>query len=247
VRVFAEKSAFAYALSNAPQSLLDFNDHPEGPITGTEFTKYGFVFRSPLNPPLGQLEIAPPASFSRSRYLNIDRYPGAPGDDGNDDSMIVEIVGDWTAVALEFIDADIPGSADVSLTFYGNSSNVIYSVTASNRNFTFVGIIAEEPIRTIVSTQAAWDGDDTAYDNFWLGKPAHVIIDPPSLSISGSPTGVLLTWPGSVGDYFLQATDVLEPGDWQSVQEAPVFLGGFFTVSVPNDRGTRYFRLKRAD
>ncbi|MCX7867538.1 MAG: hypothetical protein N2438_10490 [Limisphaera sp.] len=247
VRVFADKNAFAYALGEAPQARVTFDDLPEGPISGTEFTNAGFVFSSPLPPPAGQLEVAPADFFWSSPYLNIGKRPYAAGDDGENDSLNIDILGEWTAAALEFVDAWFPGNAVTTITFYGRSSNVLYTVSAQNRNLSFIGIIADEPIQWIRINEAANDADDVGYDNFWLGNPAPVAVDAPALGIATVPEGVILRWPASVGDYRLEASDSVETGAWEPVQEAAVFENGFMTVILRADREVRFFRLRKAD
>lgn len=232
---------------DAPRSQVTFDDLPEGPISGTEFTHAGFVFSSPLPPPAGQLEIAPADFFWGSQYLNIGKRPYASGDDGEDDSLLIDILGEWTAAALEFVDTWFPGNATTTVTFYGRSSNVLYSVSAANRNLAFLGIIADEPIQRIDVHEAANDADDVGYDNFWLGNPAPVVVEAPALGIASAPEGLSLRWPASAGDYQLEARDSATSGEWEPVPEVPVFENGFMTVTVHGDREARFFRLRKAD
>jgi hypothetical protein len=247
VLVFASKDAFAYVLTNSTQSKVDFDEYPEGPIAGTEFTNAGFLFTSPLPLPRGQLEVAPADFFWGSKYLNIGRRPYAPGDDGADDSLDVGIIGNWTAAALEFVDTSFPGNAVMTVTFFGNSSNILYTVSAANRNFSFIGIVADEPIRRIYIDEPANDGDDVGYDNFWIGNPSSIVAGALALAISNSSNGICLKWPASNGDYQLEATDLLAPVNWQPLPVTPVFQNGLFEVFVPVDRSTSFFRLRRLD
>src|SRR5690349_4985802 len=69
--VFTDSSAFNAALSGA-QSTLNFDSAALGSIAGNEFASQGFIFASPAGL---ALEVAPPASFAATNYLNIGERP----------------------------------------------------------------------------------------------------------------------------------------------------------------------------
>jgi hypothetical protein len=247
VRVFANKDAFALAISNAPRSSLDFEGFPQGPVSGTEFTNYGFVFRSPLEPPAGQLEVAPGEGFWPDQYLNVGKRPYASGDDGSNDSLDILVLGDWTALALEFVDTFFPGNGQTTVTFYGNASNVLVSTTSQNRNLAFLGVIADEPIRRVYVDEPADDGDDIGYDNFLLANPPPLAITRPTLAITNSPAGVVLRWSALFGDYALEVSDSLSTGEWMPVSDTPTYEDGEFRLTYSNEAETRFFRLRKLE
>jgi hypothetical protein len=162
VTVYTDEASFINALSGA-QSLLDFNTTALGPISGSEFSSSGFTFMSPLSGPPGQLEIASAAT----PFLSVGRQPGAPGDDGNNDSIEVGIVGDWRAVGFRFIDGLLPGGGE-SITFFGESDSIVYKRSPGDGATGFLGVVADAPIRRVSIIEATSDFDDVGYDNFRL-------------------------------------------------------------------------------
>lgn len=178
--IYTNEAAFVAALSG-PQSLVDFNSSPIGNINGNEFSAQGFIFDSPLSPPLGQLNIA--NYYASSNYLNIDRWPGAPGDDGNEDDLDVFIQGSWKAVGFRILDGSIPANGE-SITVYDTLNSIIYTRTTDP--VSYFGIIADVPIGKISINELRGDVDDVGYDDFRLGNQGAPIPEPATMLLIGS-------------------------------------------------------------
>jgi uncharacterized repeat protein (TIGR03803 family) len=73
---------------------------------------------------------------------------------------------------------------------------------------------------------------------FSVGLPAPVI-----LSLSGSGTNVILTWPNS--GYTLQSNSNLNSTAWSNVSPAAVFSGGLFRVTNPITGAKKFYRLSQ--
>jgi hypothetical protein len=182
LQIFTNETDFVNALSG-PQSLVNFNSSSTGNINGNEFSAQGFIFDSPLNPPLGQLSIV--NYSSSSNYLNIDRYPFASGEDGNEDDLDIFIQGSWKALGFRIFDGEIPQSNE-SITVYDQSNNVIYTRLPSDGAVTYFGIIADVPIGKVSINERAYDGDDVGYDDFRLGNQGAPIPEPATMLLIGS-------------------------------------------------------------
>ncbi|MBI2486546.1 MAG: hypothetical protein HYW01_06240 [Deltaproteobacteria bacterium] len=235
--IFTDEVSFVSALSG-PQSVVDFNSSSTGPISGNEFTAQGFIFDSPLASPLGQLEIAPPSFFASSNYLNIDRRPFAPGDDGNEDDLEITIVGNWQAVGFRIIDGD--NLSGESVTVFDQSGGVIHMTTSGPTSF--FGIITDVPIGRVFVDEAAFDSDDVGYDNFRLGNAVNdadgdaagcplACVPPPSYMVSW--------WSGDSNANDIQdGNDGMLQGDTTfaagKVDQAFSFDGSGDFVSVPD-------------
>jgi hypothetical protein len=175
--VFTDPAAFAAALSG-PQTTLNFDSAPLGGITGSEFAAQGFTFSSPAGL---AMEVAPPSSFAVSNYLNVGERPFQCCSDNNNDSLDITITGDWSALAFSFIDGAVPGNASESITFYGNSGNVLYTRAPGDSATSFIGIVSDQPIRRALVIEAANDGDDMGYDNFVLGNAVLSAVPEPEM------------------------------------------------------------------
>jgi hypothetical protein len=167
--VYTNEAAFIAAIAGRTQSVIDFESSPQGDIDGTEFSAQGMTFSSPLAGEPGQLEVAPPDSFAATQYLNVGERPFVCCD-GDNDSLFVDIVGNWYAAGFGVVDSLVPGTAE-SIRFLGNSSNLLYLRTSADEAVPYLGIVTDEPIRRIVIVEAADDGDDVGYDNFRLAVP----------------------------------------------------------------------------
>lgn len=152
------------------------------------------------NHPAGQSGIAPGEGFRPSQHLNIGKRPYASGDDGSNDSLEVQVLADWTAMAVDFVDI-FSGDALTTVTFYGNSSNVICSTTDQNRKLTFLGVISEEPIQHVFIDEPGDDGMTSVTTTSCWPARHHWASSGPSLAISRLTGGVLLRWSVLFGDY----------------------------------------------
>lgn len=178
--IYTDEGAFMSALIG-PQSLVNFDSSPIGNILGNEFSAQGFIFDSPLDPPLGQLNIV----SASSNYLNIDRWPGASGDDGNEDDLDIFIQGSWKAVGFRIFDSAIPQNGE-SITVYDQSNNIIYTRLPSDGAVSYFGITADVPIGKISIDELKYDGDDVGYDDFRLGNQGAPIPEPATMLLLGS-------------------------------------------------------------
>lgn len=189
--VFTDDASFQAALSGS-QSILNFDSYPLGNITGNEFIGQGLSFVPRATGLPGQMEVAPPAFFSTTRYLNIGERPFVCCD-GQDDALTVNVHGNWRALGFSFIDGFIPSLGE-SITFYGDTANVLYMRSPGAGAVTFIGIIADENIRRVFIDEAPEDSDDVGYDNFTLGNEAvgAAVPEPSTLVLVGVGAGALL-------------------------------------------------------
>ena len=196
-KVFVEQETFLDAISNSggTGTLVNFDSSPLGPINGSEFASGGLTFSSPLAPPLGQLEIAPPDFFASSNYLNIDKRPFAAGDDRSD-SLTVDLAGNHNAFGFRVIDSVIPDSASESISVFSTNGDLIYKQSIDDGSLSYFGIISPYPIGSIVVEEADNDGDNVGYDDFTVGN-----VEPPT-PIVGTPENDVLT--GTNGPDILQ-------------------------------------------
>jgi len=69
---------------------------------------------------------------------------------------------------------------------------------------------------------------------------------PPSLSIQGGVgSSVALSWPVSGDNYALEFTDNLASSNWRAVTDSPTLSGNTYTLQIPADAGSRFFRLHK--
>jgi hypothetical protein len=66
------------------------------------------------------------------------------------------------------------------------------------------------------------------------------------LSLAAVPSGIQVSWPGSLSNYQLQSTDSLTAPNWTSVTNAPVLVNGQNTVILKPTAAQKFYRLQRA-
>jgi len=54
-----------------------------------------------------------------------------------------------------------------------------------------------------------------------------------------------LDWPVSGDEFRLEASDALSAGNWQTVTNSPTIISNLNTIQLPNQPGSRFFRLRR--
>ena len=81
---------------------------------------------------------------------------------------------------------------------------------------------------------------------FWGGAYAVQSIGAPFLSVTGSATSVLFTWPDANGSFVLESANSLTaPVTWFLVPNAPVDSNGQRSVTLPGTSGVRFYRLRK--
>jgi hypothetical protein len=65
----------------------------------------------------------------------------------------------------------------------------------------------------------------------------------PVLTIAAGPTSVTLEWPANASGFVLEQEGDLETAAWASVATAPTLNGANYTVTLPLDSATKFFRL----
>lgn len=169
VTIYTDESSFLAAIGS-PAQTLTFDANPIANINGTEYP--GFTFTALSTSGGTQLSIAPADFFASSPYLNIGERPFQSGD-GNEDSLRVDLAGNYRAVGFRVIDAVIPQGAE-QIIVYGNSSTALFTWTPANGACAFIGLVATVPIRRLEIFEAVNDSDDVGYDNFMVGLPVAV-------------------------------------------------------------------------
>jgi hypothetical protein len=66
------------------------------------------------------------------------------------------------------------------------------------------------------------------------------------LSLAAVPSGIQVSWPGSLSNYQLQSTDSLTAPNWTSVTNTPVLVNGQNTVILKPTAAQKFYRLQRA-
>ncbi len=167
--------------------VLDFNAAPVGPIYGTIFP--GFIF-SPLAPPespsFAGLNIAGPAGFWPSNYLNINNSPFHPGlpNDSDWDALDVYLTGNYRALGVDFVDTWLPSGGEYIDVFDQNGGLLLHYLGPGG---TFFGVVADVNIGHVLFYEAPGDNDDVGYDNFQLANPGQQVVpEPGSLVLLGS-------------------------------------------------------------
>ena len=191
VLTYSTEAAFLAATSGGV--LLDFNGSPVQPITGNEFAGSGFIFSpDPAlgNSPDARMEIAPPAFFSSSNYLNIGNRPFVCCDSTND-SLNIQIVGNWRAFSLRFVDSQVPGPGEF-IDVFDQSNNLILHYTGPANSMpdpgngyggdSFFGMSADVNIGRVFVREGSFDGDDVGFDDFRL-RNAGQAPEPASLAL----------------------------------------------------------------
>lgn len=187
--VYGSPAAFQAATSG--NVLLDFNAAPLGPIIGNEFTANGFVFTAPGGP----LSIGAPDFFSSSNYLNVGEVPYHCCD-GDFDTIEVQIVGNYQAFAVRFVDSFLPSGAGEYIDVFDQSNNLLLHYTGPYfqmndpvNNFffdSFFGVVADMNVGRIVIYENANDVDDVGYDDFQLANVRGQVPEPGSMLLFGS-------------------------------------------------------------
>jgi hypothetical protein len=67
----------------------------------------------------------------------------------------------------------------------------------------------------------------------------------PSLKLSRHNENLLLSWPASVEGYTLEHAGDLGATEWELVDRPPVTIGNERVVTVPQDSGARFYRLRQ--
>lgn len=169
VTVYTDETSFLAAIGS-PAQTLTFDADPIANINGTEYPGFTFTALSTIGGT--QLSIAPADFFASTPYLNVGERPFQSGD-GNDDSLRVDLTGNYRAVGLRVVDAVIPQGAE-QIVVYGDSSTALFTWTPAMGASAFIGLVATVPIRRLEIFEAANDGDDVGYDNFMVGLPVAV-------------------------------------------------------------------------
>ncbi|HYV29198.1 MAG TPA: hypothetical protein VFA77_16815, partial [Candidatus Eisenbacteria bacterium] len=77
------------------------------------------------------------------------------------------------------------------------------------------------------------------------GSDAAAPVFRPQINISQSGNSVVLQWPASASGFSLQsATNLISPIMWSSVTNSVQSTGGVFTVTLPLNRQSQFFRLQ---
>jgi hypothetical protein len=66
------------------------------------------------------------------------------------------------------------------------------------------------------------------------------------LSLAVVPSGIQISWPGSLSNYQLQSANSLTVLDWTSVTNVPAPVNGQNTVIVEPTAARKFYRLQRA-
>jgi hypothetical protein len=66
------------------------------------------------------------------------------------------------------------------------------------------------------------------------------------LSLAAVPSGIQVSWPGSLSNYQLQSADSLTAPNWTSVTNAPALVNGQNTVILNPTAAQKFYRLQRA-
>ncbi len=131
-------------------------------------------------------------------------------------------------------------------------SDVVAPMAAPNglRRLPQMGNAGQNPFRTMALPIGPLYWSVQAVDGGFAGGPfsaeAFVFLRP-SLTISRTPGGVLLSWPVSAGDYTLQATPGLvgNPPLWVSVPPPYGTNGNRISISNSAAGASHYYRLRR--
>ena len=79
------------------------------------------------------------------------------------------------------------------------------------------------------------------------GQIMNVSNPKPSLRLLQLPTAVVLQWPTSSREFFLETTTILSPGiQWQSVTNRVEIEDQIFSVKLDRESESKFFRLRRA-
>jgi hypothetical protein len=70
-----------------------------------------------------------------------------------------------------------------------------------------------------------------------------IVVEQPSLSVSGSEPSYQLTWSATATNYVLQGAYALPPqGTWMAIPTPPI-INGQYTFTLPGTEGYQFFRL----
>ena len=129
---------------------------------------------------------------------------------------------------------DVPAATDAGGT------PVVYVVGATTNSFA-------DGSYSVTSTWCASDpcGNHCASQSQTITVAAPIVIVPtlPGLTISGTPTGILLRWPANAANYRLESSPTMSAPRWSPVPVTPTLVGNEYQVALPATGPSQFFRL----
>lgn len=144
-----------------------------------------------------------------------------------------------------FIDGADVTQSDPLFANFGNTATVNLA-QITNGGFRFKGVMDEARIENVArSSNWVWAAWLNTASNSAFASSSAVIRQQPALSMSADLSVVSLTWPASsVGFQVFSATNLTPPVTWSSLTNQPVLVNAQWSVTVPQDRSTRFYRLQ---
>ena len=117
---------------------------------------------------------------------------------------------------------------------------VVYVVGATTNSFA-------DGSYSVTSTWCASDpcGNHCASQSQTITVAAPIVIVPTltGLTISGTPTGILLRWPANAANYRLESSPTMSAPRWSPVPVTPTLVGNEYQVALPATGPSQFFRL----
>jgi len=175
-----EQESFFLDMLNDPNVSIDFDDHPTGTISGTEWQSLGVAFSQPDG---GGLVLVTADENRTPQSLPNALWPSS----GNERFEMTFGSGK-TAVGFWLIDSEYNEYLNDTIDFFDSEGNLLLRIPVPFTNFTtnsteanfFIGVISNIPLARVLVNELGGDNESVGLDNLYIEGGAHLgCVSPP--------------------------------------------------------------------
>jgi hypothetical protein len=204
VQVFQDQTTFYAELDPDTIGVVDFDYYPNGApvptgydpaghwsgfeLMGDEWSSLGVIFSTPSGQPMSTVNITelPEGNFwynfsSPPNSLTPGQPPfvgyGVPHSPDTGDPLSIQLDPPRWAAGLVFVDNSPVGDSE-HVEFRAADGNLIADLPSPATGYlSFLGVISDIPIASILIFEEVFDGDDVSYDDIAFGIPVGLEIE----------------------------------------------------------------------